>query len=204
MKLTWYGHSCFKLENDNTSVVFDPYAPGSVPGCTLPELTADAVLCSHGHGDHSYAEGVHLTGKTPAFDFVQVSTFHDDVHGKKRGMNEISIVEMDGMRVCHLGDLGHELNTQQIEAIGDVDVLLIPVGGYYTIDAYTAARVVTSLSPRIVVPMHYRGDGFGYDVLESVDDFLKYFDNVRRYNINNIEISVQSSAMTAVLAFTNS
>lgn len=204
MKLTWYGHSCFKLENDSTSVVFDPYAPGSVPGCTLPEISADAVLCSHGHGDHSFADGVKLTGKAPSFGLVQVSTFHDDALGKKRGNNVVSVVEMDGMRVCHLGDLGHELTAQQISAIGKVDVLLIPVGGYYTIGASTAAKVVSSLSPRIVVPMHYRGDGFGYDVIGPVDDFLEYSDDVRYINGNSIEISVQSYEMTAVLAFTNS
>lgn len=172
MKLTWYGHSCFLLETAEGSVVFDPYSPGSVPGVELPELKADAVLCSHGHGDHGYAEAVTLSGKRPGFRVEEVKSFHDEKLGLLRGKNTIYVVEAEGKRVAHLGDLGHELNDRQLKALGRIDLLLIPVGGHYTIDAATADRVANAIGARLTVPMHYRGAGFGYSVIGPVDDFL--------------------------------
>ena len=105
MKLTWYGHSCFLLESAEGSAVFDPYSPGSVPGLALPELRADAVICSHGHSDHNYARGVTLTGRIPAFGLRQLHVFHDGEGGKLRGENTVTLVEAEGLRVVHLGDL---------------------------------------------------------------------------------------------------
>ena len=145
MKLTWYGHSCFLLETAEGSVVFDPYAPGSVPGLKLPPLRADAVLCSHGHRDHGFAGAVRLSGKEPAFRVTKIDCFHDEKRGALRGVNTIHIVEAEGRRIAHLGDLGHELSTEQLAALGRIDVLLIPVGGYYTIDAKTACRVAEAV-----------------------------------------------------------
>ena len=197
MKLTWYGHSCFKLETSEGRAVFDPYAPGSVPGLELPPVTADAVFCSHGHGDHSYAQGVALTGKTPSYKVEQISCWHDDKNGSLRGDNLITVVEAEGRRVAHMGDLGHRLSPEQIEAVGRVDVLLIPVGGYFTMDAAAAAEVVKALKPRVVVPMHYRGEGFGYGVIGPVEPFLKLSENVRYYDMNVLEIL--DECVTAVL-----
>ena len=172
MRLTWYGHSCFLLETAEGSVVFDPYAPGSVPGLALPPLRADAVLCSHGHRDHGYAGGVNLSGEGPTFCVTAIDSFHDEKRGALRGVNTIHVVEAEGKRVAHLGDLGHELNDEQLAALGQIDVLLIPVGGHYTIDAKTACRVAETVGARLTVPMHYRGEGFGYDVIGPVEDFL--------------------------------
>lgn len=180
MILTWYGHSCFLLETAEGSVVFDPYAPGSVPGVELPPLTADAVLCSHGHRDHGFAEAVTLSGRKPAFRVTAIDSFHDDKRGLLRGKNTIYVVEAEGKRVAHLGDLGHEPNEKQLAAIGKVDLLLIPVGGHYTIDAKTADRIARAVGARLTVPMHYRGEGFGYNVIGPVEDFLALRERVLR------------------------
>lgn len=199
MKLTWYGHSCFKLETAEGSIVFDPYSPGSVPGLSLPELTADVTICSHGHGDHNYTAAVHRSGAETSFHAQQIELFHDDMQGMKRGKNRAAIVDAEEQRLVHLGDLGHALDADTIAALGSVDVLLIPVGGYYTIDAARAHGIVTTLKPRVTVPMHYRGDGFGYDEIATADEFLSLSENVRYFDTNTLEIAPATAPMTAVL-----
>ena len=199
MKLTWCGHSCFLLETAEGSAVFDPYAPGSVPGWTLPELTADTVICSHGHRDHGYAAGVKLSGRKPTFKVQQLATFHDDAQGALRGENTVTLIESEGIRLVHLGDLGHELSPEQIAALGRVDVLLLPVGGCYTIDAETAAKLAADLRAAVVVPMHYRGEGFGYDVIGTLDAFLAKAENVRVFDGGSLELTQPLRPMTAVL-----
>lgn len=179
MKITWCGHSCFLVETREGSAVLDPYAPGSVPGLSLPALTADLALCSHGHRDHGYAEGVRMSGKKPAFTVKTIHSFHDDRGGSLRGENTIHVIEAEGLRIAHLGDLGHPLSAEQLAALGAPDVLLIPVGGHYTIGAETAAALAKAVGARITVPMHYRGEGFGYDVIGPVEDFTARMDKVR-------------------------
>ena len=124
MKLIWYGHSCFKVVCENGAVVFDPYAPGSVPGLELPELTADAVICSHGHSDHCAPERIIPSGHKPEMKLRQIETFHDVKHGELRGRNLISVISSEGISLAHLGDLGHELSGAQLEELGSSDVLL--------------------------------------------------------------------------------
>lgn len=187
MKLTWLGHACFLVETAEGTLALDPYAPGSVPGLTLPPLEADAVRCSHGHRDHAYAEGVRLTGNTPAFRLREIPSFHDNAHGLLRGKNKITVLEAEGKRLVHLGDLGHPLNAEQLAAVGTPDVLLIPVGGHYTIDAATAAELVRALEPKLTIPMHYRGEGFGYEVIGPVEDFAAQFGAVQRWDSNSID-----------------
>lgn len=179
MTLTWYGHSCFLVETESARVVLDPYEPGSVPGLALPALTADLVLCSHGHHDHCWADGVTLSGKPAGCTVAAVETFHDEVQGAKRGTNRIHILDFDGVRVVHLGDLGHVLTPEQAAAVGRPDVLLIPVGGYYTIDPAEAKQVTEQLQPKVIIPMHYRGAGFGYEEIGPVAEFTKLFDRVQ-------------------------
>ena len=178
MILTWYGHACFLAETAAGSVVFDPYAPGSVPGLTLPPLRADAVVCSHGHRDHAHAAGVTLSGRKPDFTIRAIPSFHDDRSGTLRGENRIHVLEADGLRLVHMGDLGHMLSEEQLAAVGKPDVLLIPVGGHYTIGPAEAEKLVRALRPRLTIPMHYRGEGFGYDVIGPVEDFTHLFDTV--------------------------
>ena len=200
MKLTWYGHSCFLLETAEGSAVFDPYAPGAVPGLALPELTADAVLCSHGHRDHGFTDAVQLSGKKPVFRLTAIDSFHDDRRGLLRGKNTIFVVEAEGKRVAHLGDLGHELNDRQLAALGKPDVLLIPVGGHYTIDAKTADRVARAVGARLTVPMHYRGEGFGYEVIGPVEDFLALRERVVRLDAAAFDPDEIEGAATVVLS----
>ena len=176
MKLTWYGHACFLAETAAGSIVFDPYSPGSVPGLTLPPLKADAVHCSHGHGDHCYTDGVTLSGRTPGFTLRTIPSFHDNRGGVLRGKNRIAIVESEGLRLVHLGDLGHLLSKEQLDEIGRPDVLLIPVGGFYTLSGEEAAEAVRALRPKLAVPMHYRCPGHSFEVISTEEPFLKSLD----------------------------
>lgn len=189
MRLTWMGHACFLLESKEGRVVFDPYEPGSVPGLVLPELAAEAVLCSHDHHDHRHASGVKQSKMRPGFTVEKVHSFHDGENGAKRGGNTIHIVTAEGKRIVHMGDIGHLLTPEQVSAIGVPDVLMLPVGGYYTIDAAVAKRICDMLSPRIIIPMHYRGRGFGYEEISELEPFTDQFDHVTVLDTNVLELS---------------
>lgn len=188
MKLTWYGHSCFKLETNEGAVVFDPYEPDYVPGLELPRLEAELCLCSHGHGDHNYAAGVRLSGRECTVKVTKIPSFHDDKQGRLRGKNTIHIVETQGKRIAHMGDLGHRLSPQQLAALGHIDLMLLPIGGYYTINAATAWEVVQQAKPEAVVPMHYRGKGFGFDVIDTVDSFAALAGNAKPMDSNELDV----------------
>lgn len=152
--ITWHGHSCFSVSADGYSIVLDPYAPDSVPGLPPLSLSASQVLCSHGHSDHGYTDAVDLSaGKQGSpFTVTVIQTFHDDQNGSLRGENRIHILEADGLRIAHLGDLGCTLEPGQMELLKDLDAIMIPVGGYYTIDAAQARALVEAVKPRIVIP----------------------------------------------------
>ncbi|MCF2595158.1 MBL fold metallo-hydrolase [Pseudoflavonifractor phocaeensis] len=201
MNLIWNGHSCFTLETAEGSVVFDPYRDGSVPGLSPIRLTADLVLCSHDHRDHGARELVGLTGRTPSFSVETISTFHDPEGGALRGPDTIHIVAAEGMRLAHLGDLGCIPTPEQLDRLRGLDVLLIPVGGYYTIDASQAQELVEDLKPRIVVPMHYRSDTFGYEVIARLEDFLALRSDVVRYPGSALELTPHTPTQTAVLTY---
>lgn len=181
MDITWYGQSCFKVKGKSASAVFDPFDP-AVVGLKLPKLAADVVLVTHQHPDHNFvagvAEGNPILIEGPGEYEVKgitvsgVSVFHDEVEGKERGKNTIYQCMIDGISIVHCGDLGHTLSKEQIEAIGVCHILMIPVGGVYTIDAAAAAEVVNQLEPLIILPMHYKIEGLKFD-LEPVDKFLK-------------------------------
>ncbi|OGO04655.1 MAG: MBL fold metallo-hydrolase, partial [Chloroflexi bacterium RBG_13_54_8] len=164
----------------------------------------------HQHGDHngvtsvkSKPEIVDAPGvrKVKGIDFRGVATHHDEAQGKERGPNIIFCFTLDGMRICHLGDLGHPLDSSQIGEIGEVDLLFVPVGGLYTIDAQAATKVCDSLSPRVVVPMHYKTARCDYPIA-GVDGFLKGRKNIRRLDSSEIELrkdQLPSVAETVVL-----
>lgn len=202
MKITWYGHSCFKLSSESGSVIFDPYARGYVPGVELPEgLEADLVLCSHAHDDHNAADRVKLTGKSCRLTVETLHTWHDDAHGNKRGANLVHIVSGDGFAVAHLGDLGHIPSETQLLSLQGLDAVMIPVGGYYTIDAAEARELVEKIAPVVTMPMHYRGEGFGFDVIGTVEDYIALCPGeVLRINGNSYELSQGESAKTVVLS----
>lgn len=179
MDITWLGHSCFRLKGKEVTVVTDPCHPSL--GYSLGKLQADIVTVSHFHPGHSYTEAV--TGefkeiKVPGeyelkgIFITGIATWHDAVQGQKLGKNTVYLLEMDGMVLCHLGDLGHLPSAEFAEDVGDVDVLFVPVGGVSTIGASTAAEIVRRLTPKVVIPMHYKTAALTGE-LEPVDKFLK-------------------------------
>ena len=179
MNINWLGHSCFKIAGRQVTVVTDPYSPSL--GYLSGKTTANIVTVSHQHEGHSYVEGVGGEPKLVAGPgeyeingvlIIGIATFHDAVGGSQLGKNTVYVMEVDGVSVCHLGDLGHVLTTGQVEELGTVDVLLLPVGGVSTINASMAAEVVRQLEPKVVIPMHYQTMALNWN-LEPVDKFLK-------------------------------
>jgi len=180
MEIIWYGHACFRLhQRGRPTIVTDPYDNST--GYILPRLRADIVTVSHDHSDHNYVQGIRGRPKvltSPGEYEIQgvfvtgVPTFHDRKQGKDRGRNTVFLFDFDGLTICHLGDLGHVLTQSQAEALGSVDVLLIPVGGVYTITSARAAEVVSLLEPRLVIPMHYKTKALNFR-LSTVGPFLK-------------------------------
>ncbi len=183
MDIYWFGQAMFKLKGKQTQIIIDPFYPDFV-GLKLPkssELIADAALKTHDHQDHSNLSAVlenPITIEGPGEYEVKgvaitgISVFHDSNNGEERGKNTAYNIEIDGISILHLGDLGHSLTQKQLEEIGPVDIVLIPVGGTYTINASIAAQVVSQLEPKIVIPMHYKIDGLKFP-LDEVDAFLK-------------------------------
>lgn len=186
IRITWHGHSCYRIEAPEAVIVIDPYQ--EVPGYGKLDLQADLVLCSHEHDDHNARERVTLSGRTPAVEVEVIEAFHDPEGGRLRGPNKIHILTLDGQRIAHLGDLGHDLSPEQTERLQDLQLLLIPVGGYYTIDARQAARIVRDTSPDVTVPMHYRDRGAGWEVTSGVDDFLDLSDTVIRHDLPSFSL----------------
>ena len=176
----YHGHACFTLECDGFRTVLDPYAEGMVPGLPALNLEAEAVLCSHGHGDHAYTQAVSLKAADHNVPYVLeiLDSFHDDKEGSLRGQNRIHLFRFGELTVAHLGDLGHIPGEETLRKLAGVDCLLIPVGGFYTIDPDVAARLVELTQPKVTVPMHYRTDTVGFPVLAHLDDFTNKFDQV--------------------------
>lgn len=190
MHLTYLGHSCFKLKGKRGTIVTDPYFDDV--GFSLPTVSADIVTVSHGHKDHSAHGLVSGTArrKNPfiidqpgeyevgGLSVFGVKTYHDDQEGAERGSNIVFTMLVDDLRVCHLGDLGHELTPEQIEAIGHIDVLLCPVGGESTVGPEQAVKVIRSIEPSIVVPMHYQTDRHNKEIFGNkarIEDFIKVY-----------------------------
>lgn len=201
MRITWLGHSCFRLESGGSSLVLDPYSDGAVPGLAPLKAEADAVYCSHDHRDHGASDRIELTGRPCTLTVNTIDCFHDDKRGLLRGKNRIHIVSDGEVRVAHMGDLGHRPNKAALEKLHGVDALLIPVGGYYTIDAETAAKLCDLIGARVVIAMHYRLGAMGYDVISELSDFTKLRTDVTDYDTNIFDLSPQTPAQTAVLTY---
>jgi len=174
MTITLLGHACFRIEEDGYKLVTDPYT--GVEGYPDTHTEAHAVYCSHDHFDHCFTQGVTLLPERESpFSVTEIQAFHDDQGGALRGRDTIRVFSAGGVRVCHLGDLGHRLSDEQAAAIGPLDVLLIPVGGFFTIGPELAAETVRQLSPRCAVPMHYRHAPYGLTKVGGVEPFLSLF-----------------------------
>jgi len=210
MEITWLGHSCFLIRGKEKTIITDPYHPDL--GYRLGEPEADIVTLSHFHPGHNYIEGVanepKLIKSPGEYEIggtfiTGVATFHDNRKGDLRGKNTIYIIEMDGITLCHLGDLGHPLDPRLIEEIGDIDILFLPVGEVSTMPIDTAVEIVRQLEPPIVIPMHYKTEAFTGD-LSPVDKFL---DKMRireleaKPKLSITSSSLPSSTQTIVLNY---
>ncbi|MBM3119263.1 MAG: MBL fold metallo-hydrolase [Chloroflexi bacterium] len=194
MKLKWLGHACFLITSDaGVRIITDPYPQGSGLSYALVSEAADIAVVSHDHFDHNNVssvpgkpEVVTSTKTVKGIQFKGVASHHDESGGKERGTNTIFCFTVDGIKLCHLGDLGHRLNKEQITEIGAVDVLLIPVGGVFTVDAKMAGTVSDDLNPKVVIPMHCKTPKCDWP-LNTVDDFVAGKKNVKNLNSSEAE-----------------
>lgn len=201
MKIKYLGHSAFAITSDRgVKIITDPYTPS--PDLTYREITgpADIVTVSHNHLDHCNTASV---GGNPqvlrkagsatvrGIGFKGVSSYHDDEGGRLRGGNIIFCFAVDGIRLCHLGDLGHLLNDKQLAEMGAVDIVFLPVGGNYTIDAKAATEVCNQLKPRVIIPMHYRTNK-GLPSIAGVDEFLRGKARVKWLDTSQVEFKAGS------------
>lgn len=202
MELIYHGHACFELSSDEGSIVFDPYEKGYIPGIELPELSADAVMCSHGHRDHNAAHRISLTGRTPQLRITRIRSYHDENEGADRGENFITVVDTEGKRVVHCGDLGHLPDAETIEKLGRVDVLMIPVGGVYTVGPEKAKQTAEAIGAALTVPMHYRVGEAGLQNIAELSEFLSLFPENKREIQPGNRISIDSVTGRKILALT--
>ncbi|MCJ7811176.1 MAG: MBL fold metallo-hydrolase [Dehalococcoidia bacterium] len=199
MKVKWLGHACFLLTSESgLRIITDPYTPG-VYGLDYapPAETADIVTVSHDHADHNNVAAVKgnpqvVRGvgshEAKGIQFKGIATAHDESSGKERGANTIFCFTLDGINVCHLGDVGHDLSDSTVAAIGDVDLLLIPVGGNFTIDAALANRLCQKLAPKVVIPMHFKNARCPGFPVTGVDDFTRGRQQVKTIDGSEIEL----------------
>lgn len=180
MTISWFGHSCFRLEMKESSILIDPFSKEI--GLRPPKIKDNVVLLTHAHYDHADTKDAPIETKiinSPGEYEVKgsyvlgIKSFHDNSSGSERGLNTIYVVQAEDIKICHMGDFGQEkLEEHQLEEIGDVDVLMIPVGGTYTIDGKQASEIVSQIEPKIVIPMHYKVPGLNLDI-SGPDKFLK-------------------------------
>ncbi len=204
-KVTWYGQAFIAVEaGDGKRMVVDPFDQSFLKYPLPKGLTADVLLVTHEHGDHN---NVGLIEGTPfilrsekgvgtftknGIKVVGTAVFHDDKQGKQRGKNTVYTFTVDGIKFCHVGDLGHTLSPEQAKSIGAVDVLFVPVGGFFTLDPSKVDQVIKALSPKIVVPMHYK-TGYTPDLpIQGPEAFLKNEKNVKKLGSASFEITKES------------
>lgn len=199
MKIKWNGHASFTITaDDGTVLVTDPYNPGGYEGALTYDVVddrADGALVSHDHDDHNFVNGLSGSpdvlkgsGKIKDINVKGISTFHDESGGVERGPNTIFIFEVDGINICFAGDLGHQLSDEQIEDAGKVDLLLVPIGGTFTVDAQGAFELIENLEPGIVIPMHYKTSKCHFPI-SDLDSFLALMPNSRNLGKSEIEIT---------------
>lgn len=203
MKVKWLGHASFLVTSDSgVKVITDPYVAGM--GINYDEIkeTADVLTVSHEHPDHNntaipgdpkVVKGAGTT-EVKGISFKGIESFHDASGGSERGPNTIFCFTVDGVRLCHLGDLGHPLSAEQAGAIGEVDVLMIPIGGVFTIDAAGASAVVAQLKPRVAIPMHYSTTKCLYPIA-PVEAFTEGKENVKK--ASGAEVEFKAGALPA-------
>jgi L-ascorbate metabolism protein UlaG (beta-lactamase superfamily) len=213
MNIKYLGHASFFVRSKDAKVVTDPFNPSI--GIKFPKTEADIVTFSHDHDDHNYSQGI--SGEPLFVDWpgeyekkgVRITgfaTYHDKEKGKQRGQNTIFRIEADGVSILHCGDLGHTLDDDTLEAIGDIDVLLVPVGGHYTIDAKEAVQVIKQIEPSIIIPMHYKTKAHDEKVFGEVaplEDFLKAYGLESPETVDQLTIKKEDLAEEAKVVIMN-
>lgn len=199
MKIKWFGHACFLITSDSgVRIVTDPF--DEKVGYTLPKVEADILTTSHGHSDHGNIGAVGGNYKLfnkpghyheKGIDITGIESYHDDVKGAKRGSNIIYCFDLDGMKICHCGDLGHILEEKQIQELGKVDILLVPVGGTFTLDYLGAVAVMNQLKPAITIPMHFKTELLTFNI-DGVNRFLTAAGGGERVGRQEIEVSKET------------
>lgn len=181
MDISYLGHSAFRIKTKSASIVTDPF--DNAIGLKFPKVSADIVTISHDHHDHNNAGAVGDVKKVVegpgeyeimGVSIIGLASFHDDKKGEERGKNTVFIFEAEGLRIAHFGDLGHTLSEKFYEEMGDIDIALLPVGGVYTIDSNSAAEIVKTLEPSIVIPMHYQTEGLDPKAFSDLEDIDKF------------------------------
>lgn len=205
MEISWLGHSCFKISHDGYSVVIDPYDLTSA-NYPVMSASADAVLCSHEHRGHNYRAGVKLSGtqRTCPYTVETIDTFHDTSYGTLRGKNKVHIINWDGYKIVHLGDLGSVLSASEKAEIFGADVLMINAGGFRAMPSDKTKPLADELGARVVIPMHYAHDGCGNRRMERVNAFTDQYmplPIVRFYDTNTIRIDADTPEQVAVLKY---
>ena len=204
MKIKWYGHAAFKITTDKgIRIIIDPYESGAFDGALAYEKIdeeADIVLTSHDHADHNYVKTIPgkyiLVDKAGEYDVQGVKikafpSFHDNSAGKERGGNLIFVIAVDDLSLVHTGDIGHALDGDLLKKIGKTDIVLLPVGGFFTIDAAEATKMATELAPRVIIPMHYKTGKCGFPIA-PVDEFTKGKENVHVLDKAEVEIKKET------------
>lgn len=214
MDITYLGHSSFKIKTKTATLITDPFDPKMV-GLKYPQNESDIVTVSHAHGDHNATDKVTVAKKViegpgeyevSGISVMGYSTFHDSKNGEERGKNTVYVIEAEGLRILHLGDLGHIPNEDVVDEIGDVDILMVPVGGFYTIGPKEATEIVTKLEPYFVIPMHYKAEGMNAELAEKLlplEDFLKESgmttENMPKFTIKKDDIMEDQNTKVIVL-----
>jgi L-ascorbate metabolism protein UlaG (beta-lactamase superfamily) len=196
MKIKWLGHSSFLIESERgIKIITDPF--DETLGYKLPRIKVNIVTVSHEHFDHNNVRGVKgrpvvfkgvVNRESHKMEFRGISSYHDSVYGGQRGTNTIFVIKADGLNLCHLGDLGHILDSDKLDEIGTIDILFIPMGGFYTIDSSQATQIIKDIKPKIAVPMHYKTEAIKFSI-DPVEVFLSNKDNVQRLESSEFEIT---------------
>lgn len=200
MRIKFLGHATFLIESkEGTKIITDPYKPGAYGSLNYKPIPyeADIVTVSHEHDDHNYVDGVKGnpevvkgTGEKEikGIKFKGIQTFHDKSGGKERGLNTVFVMDIDGFKVCHLGDIGDTPTDAQFSEIGKVDVLLIPVGGHFTVEPDEAWQIAQKIAPKVIIPMHFKTEAIGFPI-KPVDDFIRGKENVKKLGKCEVEIT---------------
>ncbi len=201
----WLGHSCFQIIHNGYTIVTDPYKDGEVPGYAPLRTEGDLVLSSHDHDDHNAAENVKIAAdaaeKKCPWEITKIHSFHDEEQGALRGNNTIYVLEDETFRIAFMGDFGCELSEDDRNRLMGVDVMLMPVGGHFTLEPDHIKRIVDELKPTILIPMHYRFADKGYPLIGELSAYTKLCDDVIIYDTNELVIGDELKQQTAVLTY---